>query len=72
MLNAAGVSFEREIGSGKPAPRLIGIAERDACDAIILGALGLGALRGTLLGSFSQTVLVDSKLPATIVKLPAV
>jgi nucleotide-binding universal stress UspA family protein len=53
LLSAAGVSFEREIGSGEPAPTLIGMAERHACDAIILGARGLGALRGALLGSVS-------------------
>jgi nucleotide-binding universal stress UspA family protein len=70
LLNAAGVSFEREIGSGEPAPTLIGMAERHACDAIILGARGLGALRGALLGSVSQAVLVNSKLPVTVVKIP--
>jgi nucleotide-binding universal stress UspA family protein len=64
------VSFEREIGSGEPAPTLIGMAERHACDAIILGARGLGALRGALLGSVSQAVLVNSKLPVTVVKVP--
>jgi nucleotide-binding universal stress UspA family protein len=70
LLSAAGVSFEREIGSGEPAPTLIGMAERHACDAIILGARGLGALRGALLGSVSQAVLVNSKLPVTVVKVP--
>lgn len=71
LLNAAGVSFEREIGSGEPAPTLIGIAERHACGAIILSARGLGALRAALLGSVSQAVLAASKVPVTIVKVPA-
>ena len=71
LLNAAGVNFEREIGSGEAAPTLIGIAERHACDGIILGARGLGALRAALLGSVSQAVLAASKVPVTIVKVPA-
>ena len=70
LLNAAGVNFEREIGSGEAAPTLIGIAERHACDGIILGARGLGALRAALLGSVSQAVLAASKVPVTIVKVP--
>ena len=68
LFDAAGVPFEREIGSGEPAPTLIEMAERHGCNAIILGARGLGALRSALLGSVSQGVLHGSKLPVTIVK----
>lgn len=68
LFNAAGVPFEREIGSGEPAPTLIEMAERQGCDAIILGARGLGVLRSALLGSVSQGVLHGSKLPVTVVK----
>lgn len=64
----AGVTFEREIGSGEPAPTLIEIADRHGCAAIILGARGLGALRAALLGSVSQAVLQASTLPVTVVK----
>ena len=70
LLNAAGVSFERNLGSGEPAPTLIGTPERHACGAIILGVRGLGALRAALLGSVSQAVLASSKVPVTIVKVP--
>lgn len=68
LFNAAGAHFEREIGSGDPAPTLIEIAGRYGCEAIILGARGMGALRGALLGSVSQAVLHASRLPVTIVK----
>lgn len=68
LFDAVGVPFEREIGSGEPAPTLIEMAERHGCDAIILGARGLGALRSALLGSVSQGVLHASKMPVTIVK----
>jgi nucleotide-binding universal stress UspA family protein len=68
LFHAAGVPFERDIGSGEPAPTVVEMAERHACDGIILGARGRGALRSALLGSVSQGVLHASKVPVTIVK----
>ena len=68
MFKAAGVPFEREIGSGEPAAVLVDIAERHGCDAIVLGARGLGALRAALMGSVSTGVLHASRLPVTVVK----
>jgi nucleotide-binding universal stress UspA family protein len=68
LFGAGGVPFEREIGSGEPASTLIEIAERHHCEAIIMGARGLGVLRAALLGSVSQGVLHAAKLPVTIVK----
>jgi nucleotide-binding universal stress UspA family protein len=68
LFAAAEVPFEREIGSGEPAPAIVEMAERHGCDAIVLGARGLGLLRGAILGSVSQGVLHRSKLPVTIVK----
>ena len=68
LFVAANVPFEREIGSGEPAATLVDMAERHGCDAIIMGAHGLGALRSALLGSVSQGVLHGSQVPVTIVK----
>jgi nucleotide-binding universal stress UspA family protein len=68
LLNAAGSIFEREIGSGEPAPVLLDIAERWGCAAIIMGARGRGALRSALLGSVSQAILQSATIPDTIVK----
>lgn len=68
LFKAAGEPFDREIASGIAANTLIEVAERHGCDAIVMGARGLGALRSTLLGSVSQAVLHVSKLPVTIVK----
>ncbi|MDD2880111.1 MAG: universal stress protein [Rhodoferax sp.] len=68
LFQQAGVPFEREIGSGEPAPTLIEIAQRHGCNAIIMGARGLGGLRAALLGSVSQAVLHTSPVPVTIVK----
>lgn len=68
LCKAAALSFEREIGSGDPAPVLLDIAERFVCDAIIMGARGRGALRSAFLGSVSQAVLQSATIPVTIVK----
>lgn len=68
LLAAAGCVYEHEIGTGDVAPTLLDIAQRLGCDAIIIGARGLGALRSALLGSVSQGVLQASTLPVTIVK----
>ncbi len=68
LFDSAGVAYTREIGSGEPAPVLIELAQIHGCDAIVLGARGLGALRRALIGSVSQGVLNGSSLPVTIVK----
>jgi nucleotide-binding universal stress UspA family protein len=68
LLAQAGVACTREIGSGEPAPALVDIAERHGCAQIVMGARGLGPMRGVLLGSVSQSVLQKAKVPVTIVK----
>lgn len=70
LLDAAGVDYESEVAGGDPAHMLVEIAERYACDAIIMGARGLGGLSATLLGSVSHAVLNDSPVPVTIVRAP--
>ena len=68
LLAAAGVAYTREIGSGEAAPALVEIARRNGCAKIVMGARGLGAVRGALLGSISQGVLQKAEVPVTIVK----
>lgn len=71
LLTAAGIECEREVASGDPAHTLVDIAERYGCDAIVMGARGMGTLRSALLGSVSHDVLRAAHVPVTIVRLPA-
>jgi nucleotide-binding universal stress UspA family protein len=68
LLAQAGVAYTREIASGEAAPTLVEIAERHGCAKIVMGARGMGPMRGALLGSVSQSVLQKAKVPVTIVK----
>lgn len=68
LFKKSGVAYEREIGSGDPSRTLVEIAQRCGCNAILMGARGMGALRGVLLGSVSQGVLQRAAVPVTIVK----
>jgi nucleotide-binding universal stress UspA family protein len=68
LCKAAGVPYEREIASGDEAGALIQLAAARACDAIVMGARGLGAIKSALLGSVSQRVLQDAPIPVTVVK----
>ena len=68
LLDAAGVDYESEVAGGDPAHLLVEIAERYGCDAIVMGARGVGGLQAALLGSVSHAVLNDSPVPVTIVR----
>lgn len=68
LFATAGVPVAQDIGSGEPAPTLIEMARHHGCDALVMGARGLGALRSALLGSVSMAVLQACPLPVTVVK----
>lgn len=70
LLVAAGLTFERETALGDPGHTLVDVIERYGCDAVIMGARGMGALRHALLGSVSLAVLHNSPVPVTIVRQP--
>ena len=69
LLMAANVVYEREIVTGDPAHSIIDVAERFACDMILMGAHGASALHDALLGSVSREVLHAARIPVMIVKL---
>ena len=68
LLDAAGLSYETEVGVGDPAHTLVDIIESTGCTLAIVGARGEGALRSALLGSVSQELVHASPVPVTVVK----
>ncbi|WP_313075144.1 universal stress protein [Melaminivora sp.] len=68
LVRAAGVPHETELGLGPVAATLVDMVERCGCDALLVGARGLGGLRGAFLGSVSQQLVHMSPVPVTVVK----
>lgn len=67
-LDAAGVPHAFHIGIGDPAAVISQYAREKACDQIILGTRGLGAVAGMLLGSVAAKVIHLSDVPVLLVK----
>lgn len=67
LLRAAGIGFTSEIAVGEPAQTLLALAEREGCDLVVIGSHGTGGLRKALLGSVSERLLRDARLPVTVV-----
>jgi nucleotide-binding universal stress UspA family protein len=63
-----GVELNTELLFGSPAECIIEVAETRACDLIVMGTRGLGALRGLLLGSQAQKVVSHAHCPVLVVK----
>ncbi len=56
---------------GHPPEEILNAAEREGCDAIVLGTHGKGFLAHTFLGSVSSAVLHRSRKPVFVVPLPS-
>jgi len=67
LLSDAGIEHESEIASGDPAHTLIDVAERFHCDAVIMGAHGIGE-SGAALGHVAHAVLRSCPVPVMIVR----
>ena len=56
---------------GHPPEEILNAAEKEGCDAIVLGTHGKGFLAHTFLGSVSSAVLNRTRKPVFIVPLPS-
>lgn len=70
LLDEAGLPYESEVAGGDPEHVIVEVAERYGCDAIVMGARGVGDLRALVLGSVSHAVVQHSPVPVTVVRLP--
>ncbi len=64
-----GVSVETEILEGSPSREIVGYAEADGCDLIVMGTHGRGGIDRLLLGSVAERVVRSSSVPVLTVRV---
>jgi nucleotide-binding universal stress UspA family protein len=64
----ADVGVETQLTHGRPARRILEIADERDCDLIVMGAHGHGRLHHALIGSVSDKVLRVSRLPVLLMR----
>ena len=71
LLEAAGVAWQSEVVGGQPGTMIAELAENYRCDAVVMGARGVGRPEGAGVGSAAQGALNHCTVPVTIVRLAA-
>ncbi|CAG1008850.1 Universal stress protein/MSMEI_3859 [Anaerolineales bacterium] len=66
----AGVKVETELILGSPAEKIIEVAKHKKSNLIVMGAKGLRATLGILLGGVAQQVVEYARTPVLIVRAP--
>jgi len=56
---------------GHPVNEILGVAEKEGCDLIVLGSHGKGFLEHAFLGSVSRMVLDRTRKPIFVIPLPS-
>jgi nucleotide-binding universal stress UspA family protein len=51
-----------------PADAILDVAKKKKCDVIVMATQGQGGLRGALIGSVTQKVLNQSKIPVMVLR----
>jgi nucleotide-binding universal stress UspA family protein len=68
LLQASGVAFECEIVTGDPAHELPDLAERCACDLIVISTTGEGLLTNGRIGRVADALVHHANMPVTVVR----
>lgn len=67
LLTQADIDHEMEVASGEPANTLIELIDNYRCDAVIMGARGMGESAAAI-GSVAHELLRHSPVPVMIVR----
>ena len=67
LLEAAGISYSCKVLPGYVASSIVGYANDNRCDGIIMGTRGMGSTE-ELLGSIARQVVHLARVPVTLVK----
>lgn len=68
LAKTRGVNIKMIITRGNPAKEILSAANNNGVDMIVVGSRGLGGIKGMLLGSVSNAVVQNSKIPVMVVK----
>jgi nucleotide-binding universal stress UspA family protein len=69
LAKKAGVPFEGEHTTDDyPADAILNVAKKKKCDVIVMATQGEGGLRGMFIGSVTQKVLNQSKIPVLVLR----
>jgi nucleotide-binding universal stress UspA family protein len=69
LAKKAGVPFEGvHVTNDYPADAILAIAKKKKCDVIVMATHGEGGLRGVFIGSVTQKVLNQSKIPVLVLR----
>ena len=63
-----GVAATSSVLEGPAAEAILRVAEAEGFDLIIMGSRGLGHLKGLLMGSVSERVMHQAKIPVMIMR----
>lgn len=66
-LKTAGVRYRGVIEDGRPASKILEVADREKADLVVVGRRGRGEVAELLLGSVSHEVVLHSKRPVLLV-----
>ena len=67
-VQKAGATFKYKTGGGHTGSEIVKHAEKGKYDMIVIGARGLGATKEKFLGSTSNYVMHQTKIPVLVVK----
>jgi nucleotide-binding universal stress UspA family protein len=68
VAKAAGIEVESRVLKGNPAEKIVGFAEDNNVDMIIVGSLGKTGYERVVLGSVSEKIVRHSKVPVLVVR----
>jgi nucleotide-binding universal stress UspA family protein len=70
LLDAAGIAYQFHAEFGDPANRIVERARSGACQEVVVGSRGMGALGNLALGSVAYKIVHLSTVPVTVVPNP--
>ncbi len=64
----ADIQASKHVETGEISKAILKVADAEKADMIIMGSRGLGVIKGAILGSVSQKVVEQSKIPVMVIK----